>query len=879
MGGVLGREVEQQRLLALLADSRLGRAQAIALVGEPGIGKSSLLQWLGEQATGCTVLRAHGHEADTGSGYLILRQLLKPILSHLDALDDHLGSALRTALSLSTAMVNEAHVPLAALELLSAASEVAPLLLVMDDAHLFDGPSLDALAFVARRMVSEPMLLAFGVRPYAVAERTTFDNLQRLEVPRLDAAASRALAEQHGKLFTPEMHEACLGNPLALLHFEPGSESALSSQMPERLRRSFSDELATLPLATQQALALVAVAGSVPVDVRVTALRTFGLGEVNLLVATERGVLTDTGSFRHPMLRQAAVPDATAVAVIHDALADAYPAPNSTESLRHRLLGLGPWGAELIAAAAQQAEDLMAAGRADDARVLFVAAAHRDGDPASKSRLLLRAAHSHAFGGRYAASLPYFRQALSSAPEAVGRLPVVRSMVWAELWDGSTIEAGAARLTDALRATGPGDVTTSELTRAWGSLIALHVANDLHAALGVLAEVPDSIDLAGDAIVVRCYALDPSVLPTRQEFMDHMEAASGLSSAVFDSSASLYGELLLIEARWAVADEWAKRYLATLREEHFEADVGPGMARRIVARAFLGDCLTAYGLALTAVERDPDDGSVLGIGALAAAIVGADVARTWAQLTLDKGRRHGIGAFTIDGLHRMGLIALAADRIDEATGWLDATWTELTNRGFRHPGFAYARGDVAEAFARSGRTVDAQAVVSELEAGPFDLPWARGVAARTRGILGNAAQFSVAIDLLAESPWEVARTQLCWARALPSGSPERTELALLAARSFDTMGARPWALLANGLVASAGEPVGEASVDALVGLSDRERTVAFAVARGLSNKEVAGELFISLKTVDAHLQQIYRKLAIRSRTQLAALCHAGALIG
>jgi DNA-binding NarL/FixJ family response regulator len=90
--------------------------------------------------------------------------------------------------------------------------------------------------------------------------------------------------------------------------------------------------------------------------------------------------------------------------------------------------------------------------------------------------------------------------------------------------------------------------------------------------------------------------------------------------------------------------------------------------------------------------------------------------------------------------------------------------------------------------------------------------------------------------------------------------------------AFDAMGARPWATLARTLLDGATAVV-RSPDDPLTKLSERERTVAFAVARGLSNKEVAGELFISTKTVDGHLQQIYRKLDVRSRSRLAALCH------
>jgi DNA-binding CsgD family transcriptional regulator len=364
-------------------------------------------------------------------------------------------------------------------------------------------------------------------------------------------------------------------------------------------------------------------------------------------------------------------------------------------------------------------------------------------------------------------------------------------------------------------------------------------------------------------------ANNPAALSYRNRLLGEMDAGHPINTLEVEWSAATYCELLLMEGHWTAGDRSASQYLAEIRQAHLNSEFGPAVARSVVARTFLGDAMTAYGLTLTALEREPDDGSVLGTSAFVGAVVGADRAREWATRTRDRGLELELTAFTIDGTHRLGLIELAADNPDGAYEHLTETWRLLTSHGYRHPGYAYARGDIAEVFARTGRVNEARQVITELETSPFESPWARGVAARARGILGESGQFQKALLLLEESPWEMARTRLCWARDKADAAQARQAL-----EAFETMGARPWAAMARALCeGTKAQPV-EDLVHPLDALSDRERTVALAVARGLSNKDVGGELFISLKTVDAHLQQIYRKLEIRSRTQLSALCYA-----
>ena len=273
MGGIVGRELEQRQLLVSLNSARAGIAASIVLDGEAGIGKSTLLEWMCRNANGFTVLRVRGHEADAGSSYLVLRQLLKPILHHVPELDRHLAEALDSALRMSDAPTNESLVPLAVLELCSAATTVSPLLLALDDAHWFDMASLDALSFVARRVNSERVVVAFGLRTYELQTSAQLQDVPRLHLGGLDDTASRTLAEASGRQFSQRLREWSRGNPLALQHLDL-TDGTDRGQIPDRLRRGFETELAQLPAATQRALAVAAIAGSAPGREHCTPIRS-----------------------------------------------------------------------------------------------------------------------------------------------------------------------------------------------------------------------------------------------------------------------------------------------------------------------------------------------------------------------------------------------------------------------------------------------------------------------------------------------------------------------------------------------------------------------------------------------------------------------------
>lgn len=198
---------------------------------------------------------------------------------------------------------------------------------------------------------------------------------------------------------------------------------------------------------------------------------------------------------------------------------------------------------------------------------------------------------------------------------------------------------------------------------------------------------------------------------------------------------------------------------------------------------------------------------------------------------------------------------------------------ELCRHGEIHePGTLWWQGDLLEAQWRCGRIDDAGRLVEQLtiDARRTGSRWAQAIAARGRGLLQrNPAALVESAELLdaAAAPFEAARSRaLTGEIAKPEHYRRQLDQAL---DVFTSLGARPWAQRTTDLI---GEPAGDDDrrSDAVASmLSKAELRVALAVARGLSNRAAADCLCLSPKTIDAHLQQIDRKLGVASRTGLA----------
>src|SRR5436853_3455655 len=160
-----GRRVEREALGGLLEAVRGGQSRVLVVSGEAGVGKTALLQSAIRSASGFRVTRAVGVESEMELAFAALQQLCAPMLDKLAGLPDPQRDALGVAFGLKTGAAPDRFlVGLAALSLLSEVAEQQPLLCVIDDAQWLDRASAQALAFVARRLLADPVALVFATR-------------------------------------------------------------------------------------------------------------------------------------------------------------------------------------------------------------------------------------------------------------------------------------------------------------------------------------------------------------------------------------------------------------------------------------------------------------------------------------------------------------------------------------------------------------------------------------------------------------------------------------------------------------------------------------------------------------------------------------------
>src|SRR5690242_314083 len=170
----------------LVADGLAGRSRVTVLRGEAGVGKSALLGYLSGRVAGWRVARAVGVESEMELAFAGLHQLCTPMLGNLVGLPGPQRDALGTVFGLNTgAAPDRLLVGLAALGLLSAVAEELPLVCLVDDAQWLDQASAQALAFVARRLLAEPVALVLAARE--PGEEQQWESLPQLTVEGLSS--------------------------------------------------------------------------------------------------------------------------------------------------------------------------------------------------------------------------------------------------------------------------------------------------------------------------------------------------------------------------------------------------------------------------------------------------------------------------------------------------------------------------------------------------------------------------------------------------------------------------------------------------------------------------------------------------------------------
>src|SRR4051794_4790125 len=266
---LLGREEERLAIDRLLAEAREGRSGVLALVGEPGIGKTALLEHAVAEAGEMRVLAARGIESEAAVPFAVLSELLRPALGAIDRIPAPQAAALAGALALAPATAQGRFATgAAALSLLSAYADDGPLLLVVDDAHLLDASSAEALLFAARRLVADPIAVLIAVREGepSLLDGADLPTLRLGGLGEAETAALLELASDAGDV--RRLHAATAGNPLALLELaSDAGELALAPEgapvlLSARLSRRFLRRAEGLGDDVRAALVLAATSDS-----------------------------------------------------------------------------------------------------------------------------------------------------------------------------------------------------------------------------------------------------------------------------------------------------------------------------------------------------------------------------------------------------------------------------------------------------------------------------------------------------------------------------------------------------------------------------------------------------------------------------------------
>jgi DNA-binding CsgD family transcriptional regulator len=898
---LIGRKTEQAALRALVEGAVHGQGGALLVTGEPGIGKTTLLDDLVERrGPELTILRAAGREPNGDLPFSVLAELLLPADHALDGIPAPQATALRSALALDEAdgVVDRLAVSVATLSVVATLAAKRPVLVVVDDLQWADEPSRATILFLASRVSAIHAALLCSAREGGAPGADDYD-LPRLELRGLRSReASELLAGSARVELGREARRQLLalsgGNPLALVELPAALTDAqlqghepLGEPIPVNggIERTFGARIARLPDRTRRALLIATAAGPDAGDSIAAALSQSRLELDDLRPAELDGLVTigpRTVTFRHPLVRSV---------VYHGESADRRRAVHATLARVEGDVDRRAWhrAAAAVAPDEEAAADLdAAAGRAlargapASAATAFEAAARLSADDEVRGRRFARAARAaHRAGdvqgaGRYASSA----RELASDPVTLADLLLVESdirMREGDL-DGAhrALTEHAERLVEVDRRRAATMLLLASKLRIY-RLDAEVVADEVARALSVLP--------AGEHDVVHLAALGMSrTVAGRDSARESALAAASAAVTAPHGHAHTLGiawPLVWLE-EYDVAREVTERATAVQREAGFllylpqsllpqaELDFRTGHWHAAIAAA-------REALALFEETEQPTEAGVAAavLARMEAARGNADECRMLAQRALATDVEFGLRSASAHALAALGLLALGSRRPEEAVGPLEAAGR--ISSAVREPWLLLSAPDLVEALARAGHETRAHDVYDDFaaRAAAAGRVSAQAAAARCAGILDvdghwqDSFEEALVLHERVPTPFERARTELCYGERLRRARRriEARHRLRGAADVFESLGATPWSDRARAELGASGERARKrtAPIDTL---TEQERAVARLVVGGATNREVAASLFVSPKTIEFHLGHVYRKLGVRSRTEL-----------
>jgi DNA-binding CsgD family transcriptional regulator len=899
-----GRQSECAVLGALLARARGGQSGVLVVRGEAGVGKTALLEYAVESASDVRLLRAAGVESEMELAFAGVQQLCAPLLDWLGRIPAPQREALEIVFGLGAgAPPDRFLVGLAVLSLLSEVAEERPLLCVVDDAQWLDTASAQAMAFAARRLLAEPVAFLFAAREPG----EELNGLPELEIQGLRIGDARLLLASvvPGRL-DERVRDVIVaetrGNPLALLELPRGLSSAQlaggfgatsASSLSARIEESFLRQLESFPEDTQRLLLVAAAEPSGNPTLVWGAAQRLGIPDKALTVAASAGLL-EVGAlvrFRHPLVRSGVYRAATLSERqrAHAALAEVTdPEADPDRRAWHRAQAASGPDEEVAEELERSAGRAQARGGAGAAAALLERAAALSIDPARRAERMLAAAQVNVLAGAFEPALRLLAatDARRLSELAHAQADLLRGQIAFAAGVGDDAPGLLLATAERLQDVDP-RLARETYLEAWtaaffagsvagrGGLLAVSRAAK---AAPRPAGPPRASDLLLDANAALIIDGRRVAAPMLRRALDAFTGPETSAEErlrwgwLFPNAAVMLWD----DARW---------HADAVRQLRLERDAG--------ALARLPFALTAVALLVSWYGDFAEADSLIAEGDVVAEVTGTLFPPISAMLLAALRGREGealtlinsaiasatgegqgvavqtaswVGAMLYNGLGRYEEALASARRASDDTPELHVS--------------AWALVELIEAAVRSGHARLAAEAVERLavatQAGGTD--WALGIEARSRALVseGDAADalYREAIDRLGRTRVrpELARAHLLrgeWLRRERHRLDAREQLRT-AHQMFGRIGMEAFARRAERELSATGAHARKRTVQTLDDLTPQEHQIAQMARDGLSNPEIGARLFISPRTVKYHLQKVFSKLEISSRSQLAS---------
>jgi DNA-binding CsgD family transcriptional regulator len=898
-----GRRRERTALDEMLEQARIGSSAVLVVRGDPGMGKTRLLEYVAEHASGFRVLRAGGVESEMELAYSGLHQLCGPVLGLVGRLPGPMREGLLVAFGMADGEAPDRFlIGLGVLSLLAEAADEQPLVCLIDDAQWLDHSSQQTMAFVARRLMAERVAMVFAVRGPA----RELDGLHDLAVSPLHGRDARALLSAAIPVpLDPDVKDRMVaesgGNPLALLQAaesaRPGQLAggfALSARRPitSRIEETFLRQYERLPDPTRR---LLLTAAAEPTGDLALLWRAAGFEGIPAGVAApaEDAGLVEFSSrvrFGHPLVRsaiyRAAAPDARRAA--HQALADATdPIVDPDRRAWHRAHACENPDEGIAQELESSAGRAQARGGLAAAASFLEKAAELTPDRTRRGERALAAAEAHLQAGSFDEAAAMIALAEPATLDELGRARV--DLLRAQLAfvppggnDAAFLLLQAARRLEHV-----------DIDLAWSTyreaMNAAMFAGRLEVPGATMRDVAEAVrtaprptrplrayELLLDGLAVKFTDGYLAAVPLLQSALDGLDDLPSVEEELRCVwMASVAAILLWDDARW---DCLSTRHVQVTRESGALIELPLALTQRAFMLLRVGDLATASALVDEAETVVGATGSPLApaYGALAVAAYRGDDTQGSALVTVTTEE----AAMRGEGLG-IAVVAWASSLLHNGHGNYERALA-AAEQGAAHPSdlgpAMWSLVELVEASVRTRSMERANDAVGRLAETTrlAGTDWALGVQARSSALVhdGEAAEalYLEAIDRLGRTRMSVdlARAELVygeWLRRRGSRADAREHLRA-AHDMLSEMGVDGFAERARRELAAIGETVRARKQDRFAELTAQELLIARLASEGHTNQQISSKLYISARTVEWHLGNVFGKLGVTSRKDL-----------